>query len=52
MNVWGLFSAAMDKYIKQMCEKLNDPLTDPKTYWKIINRFLSNKKSCRTTFTS
>ena len=27
-----------------MCEKLNDPITAPKTYWKIINPFLSNKK--------
>ena len=37
-------SAARDKYIKQICEKLNDPLTSPKTYWKILNRLLSNKK--------
>ena len=27
-----------------MCEKPNGPITAPKTYWKIINRFLSNKK--------
>ena len=27
-----------------MCEKLSDPLTVPKTYWKVLNRFLSNKK--------
>ena len=27
-----------------MCEKLNDPIIAPKAYWKIINRFLSNKK--------
>ena len=38
-------SAAKDKYIVKMCEKLNDPITAPKTYWKIINRFLSNKKN-------
>ena len=37
-------SAAKDKYIIQMCEKLNHPITAPKTYWKIINRFLSNNK--------
>ena len=37
-------SAAKDKYIVKMSEKLNDPITAPKTYWKIINRFLSNKK--------
>ena len=35
--------AAMDKYIKQMCEKLSDPLKAPKYYWKILNRLLSNK---------
>ena len=35
--------AAMDKYIKQMCEKLSDPLKAPKKYWKIVNRLLNNK---------
>ena len=45
-------SATKDKYINQMCEKLNDPITALKTYWKIINHFLNNKKnSCHTTFT-
>ena len=39
-----IISAAKGKYIIQMCEKLNDPITAPKTYWKIINCFLSNKK--------
>ena len=39
-----MVSAAKDKYINKMCEKLNDPITALKTYWKIINRFLSNKK--------
>ena len=39
-----IVSAAKDKYIIQICEKLNDPITAPKTYWKIINRFLNNKK--------
>ena len=39
-----IISAAKDEYIIQMCEKLNDPIAAPKTYWKIINRFLSNKK--------
>ena len=34
-----IVSAAKDKYIIQICEKLNDPITAPKTYWKIINRF-------------
>ena len=35
-------SAAKDKYIQQKCEKLKEPLT-AKTYWKVINHFLSNK---------
>ena len=39
-----IVSAAKDIYIIQICEKLNDPITAPKTYWKIINRFLNNKK--------
>ena len=34
-----IISAAKDEYIIQMCEKLNDPITAPKTYWKVINRF-------------
>ena len=38
-------SAAKDKDIFQICEKLNDPITAPKTYWKMINRFLINKKN-------
>ena len=37
-------STAKDKCIKQICEKLNDPLTARKTYWKILNRLLSKKK--------
>ena len=37
-----IISAGKDKYIIQMCKKLNDPITVPKTYWK-INCFLSNK---------
>ena len=39
-----IISAAKDEYIIQMCEKLNDHIAAPKTYWKVINRFLSNKK--------
>ena len=38
-----IISAGKDKYIIQMCKKLNDPITVPKTYWKMINCFLSNK---------
>ena len=39
-----IISAVKDKYITRMYEKVNDSITAPKTYWKIINRFLSNKK--------
>ena len=28
-----------------MCEKVNDPLTAPETYWKILNCLLSNKNA-------
>ena len=28
-----------------MSQKLIDPSTEPKTYWKIINRFVNNKKT-------
>ena len=45
-------SVTKDKYVIQMCEKLNDPIAALKIYWKIINHFLNNKKnSCHTTFT-
>ena len=46
MNVWRLFQLQRINICEiYKCEKLNDPLTAPKTYWKIlINRFLSNKK--------
>ena len=40
-----IISAAKDKYIIQMYEKLNDPIAATKIYWKMINRFLNNKKS-------
>ena len=35
---------AKEKYIRQLSQKLSDPSTELKTYWKIINRFVSNKK--------
>ena len=38
-----LFQQQKIKYIKQMCEKVNDPLTAPETYWKILNWLLSKK---------
>ena len=36
--------AAKEKYITELSKKLSNPETAPKTYWKILNRFLSNKK--------
>ena len=36
---------AKEKYISQLSQKLIDPSTEPKTYWKIINRFVNNKKT-------
>ena len=36
-------AAVKDKYIIRIHEKVNDPIIASKTYWKIINRFLSDK---------
>ena len=36
--------AAKEKYINELSKKLSNLETAPKTYWKILNRFLSNKK--------
>ena len=36
---------AKEKYISQLSQKLIDPSTELKTYWKVINRFVSNKKT-------
>ena len=36
---------AKEKYIRQLSQKLSDPSTESKTYWKIINRFVNNKKT-------
>ena len=36
--------AAKEKYINGLSKKLSNPETAPKTYLKILNRFLSNKK--------
>ena len=33
-----------EKHVREMSEKLNDCLTTPKAYWKILNRFLNNIK--------
>ena len=36
---------AKEKYISQLSQKLIGPSTELKTYWKVINRFVSNKKT-------
>ena len=36
--------AAKEKYINELSKKLSNPETAPKTYWKMLNCFLSNKK--------
>ena len=40
----ALILDAKEKYVRCMSNKLNDPLTAPKTYWSILNRFLNNRK--------
>ena len=34
-----------ERYIAKMRAKLDNTKTVPKTYWSIINKFLSNKKT-------
>ena len=36
--------AVREKNLIRLSAKLEDPSTAPKTYWSILNRFLSNKK--------
>ena len=38
-----LIIAAKKKHLTRLSAKLEDPSTAPKTYWSILNRFLSNK---------
>ena len=35
---------AREKYVRYMGNKRSDPLTAPKIYWSILNRFLNNRK--------
>ena len=39
MNEWRLFQLQRINTLSKCVQKLNDPLTAPKTYWNIINRF-------------
>ena len=36
---------AKEKSIRQLSRKLIHPSTQPKTYWKIVKRFVNNKKT-------
>ena len=36
--------AVKEKYINVLGKKLSNPETAPKTYWKTLNHFVSNKK--------
>ena len=45
MNAQKVFRQQRINVLKQMCEKLNDPLSAPKTCWKTLNRLVSNKKA-------
>ena len=40
----SLINESKDRYIAKMNAKSDNPKSVPKTYWSIINTFLSNKK--------
>ena len=40
----SLTNESKDRYIAKMGAKLDHPKSVPKTYWSIINKFLSYKK--------
>ena len=40
----SLTNESKGRYIAKMGEKLDQPKRVPKSYWSIINKFLSNKK--------
>ena len=39
-----LINESKDRYVAKMSAKLDNPKSVPKTYWSIINKFLSYKK--------
>ena len=41
----SLIIESKERFIAKMSAKLDNPKTVPKTYWSIINKFLSNKKT-------
>ena len=38
----SLINESKDRHTAKMSAKLDNPKTVPKTYWSIINKFLSN----------
>ena len=47
MNVLKQFKNAKEHYLRDLGEKLADPATGQKTYWKILNKFLNKCKISR-----
>ena len=41
----SLIIESKERFIAKMSAKLDNPKTVPKTYWSIINKFLSHKKT-------
>ena len=41
----SLIIGSKERFIVKVSAKLNNPKTVPKTYWSIINKFSSNKKT-------
>ena len=39
-----VLSDSKNSYFRNIGDKLNDPLTSPKAYWSILNRFIDRKK--------
>ena len=41
----NLIVTEKENYQKKIAEKLDNPLTDPKAYWSILNNFLGKRKT-------
>ena len=41
----NLIVTAKENCQKKIVEKLDNPLTDPKAYWSILNNFLGKRKT-------
>ena len=44
ISVSNLITETKSSYFKTLGERLNDPLTGPKTYWSILKRFMNKVK--------